>query len=96
MDFYRLWASSVVLWEDAVAVFDGWSLVLHEVLWDEGSLSFFCFDFSTGGSPVKEVSEKKQLAFLSRSKSVTGKCLCDNDGKQAGNAQRCWSIGKEK
>lgn len=42
MDFYRFWASSVVLWEDAVAVFDGWSpLVLHEVLWDEGSLSSY-------------------------------------------------------
>lgn len=40
MDFYRLWASSVVLREEAVAVFDGWSpLVLPEVLWNEGSLS---------------------------------------------------------
>lgn len=34
MDFYRLGAaSSVVLWEDAGVVFDGWSpLVLSEVL----------------------------------------------------------------
>lgn len=40
MDFYRLWASWVVLREEAVSVFDGWSpLVLPEALWNEGSSS---------------------------------------------------------
>ena len=40
IDFYRLWDSSVGLWEDLVAVFDGWSpLILPAVLWVERSES---------------------------------------------------------